>query len=441
MKEQNSDDSGDLDQSKDNENEKILNVPEKNQKGDSINGETEIESNEYNNNNQNSDNFLEINNQKNHNFNKIRYNKRKDLILIDIDSKKTKQKGFTVYQLNLIDGNSNTNDKKELCYRRYKDFEKFYNTLIFRFPHCVFPKLSEKNFMTKIKDDPVFNENRRRELQHFINQLYFHELIRNSEEFKKFISLDFDNLYFDNLPKKYSYPECEKAKKEKNYLRIGVEKLSNYFIGQKDEKSELEKNILNREEEFKTKNKQYKILFEEIKNLYETSIEEIKEYGALSSNLLDLKIIDSDNFNNKNDLNKIKSNNLSNLCKKLSADLSSNSTTYLAEMCDELNCVILDVEGINKAIERYILFNKEYQNIQDIKSNMNEVIMEEKTKIKKDKDEFERNLYDDIVKYDEETKRIYEELIIKLYQYIKTLNENNQETFENNEFEDLKIKI
>ena len=121
--------------------------------------------------------------------NQIIFNKRKDLIIIEIDKEKTSQKGYTVYQLNLINDNSNQfnsnlnskkNEKKILCYRRYKDFEKFYNTLKFRFPHCIFPRLSEKNYvLAKVKDDPTFIENRRKELQFFMNKLYFHEIIGN----------------------------------------------------------------------------------------------------------------------------------------------------------------------------------------------------------------------------------------------------------------------
>ena len=130
--------------------------------------------------------------------NQIIFNKRKDLIIIEIDKEKTSQKGYTVYQLNLINDNSNQynsninskkNEKKILCYRRYKDFEKFYNSLKFRFPHCVFPRLSEKNYvLAKVKDDPTFIENRRKELQFFMNKLYLHEIIGKSEEFKHFIN-------------------------------------------------------------------------------------------------------------------------------------------------------------------------------------------------------------------------------------------------------------
>ena len=199
-----------------------------------------------------------INNKKpSTNFNKgnqIIFNKRKDLIIIEIDKEKSSQKGYTVYQLNLINGNSNPfnsninskkDEKKILCFRRYKDFEKFYNTLKFRFPHYVFPRLSEKNFvLAKVKDDPSFIENRRKELQFFINKLYLHEIIGKSEEFKHFINYStFDDQYYDNLPKKFSYPECQKVENDKGYWSKGVRKFQVIFLSIKITKKVAKKKI------------------------------------------------------------------------------------------------------------------------------------------------------------------------------------------------------
>ena len=70
--------------------------------------------------------------------------------------------------------------KKILCYRRYSEFDKFYNTLKFRYPHCIFPRLSEKKIVGN--SERIFLENRRKELQYFINRLYYHEEISKSED-------------------------------------------------------------------------------------------------------------------------------------------------------------------------------------------------------------------------------------------------------------------
>jgi hypothetical protein len=452
----------------DNENEEKLDknsesnnhkeeAKEQEQKEDNFN----IESNEPDNNNSNSNEIIGEtedmkekqniinNNSESINLNKgnqIIFNKRKDLIIIEIDKEKTSQKGYTVYQLNLINDNFNQfnssinskkNEKKILCYRRYKDFEKFYNTLKIRFPHCVFPRLSEKNYvMAKVKDDPTFIENRRKELQFFMNKLYLHEIIGKSEEFKHFINYStFDDEYYNNLPKKFSYPECQKVENDKGYWSMGVQKFSSYFSKPKEnQKSELEKNILIREEEFKSKATEYMNLIKEIKTLYETAEEEMKEYKTISNNLLYLKDNDSSYSKNENDINKIKFNELVELNNSFSVILSNNSTNYLSEIINKLNCCILEVEGINRAIERYITYNKEYKKIQEIDVKNNKYVIEEKAKAQNDKIEFEKSLDDDIQKYDKENKKIYEEIIDNINMYIKAITQNNYDVFENSKY-------
>lgn len=451
--------SDDENENKSDENSKNNNnkeeAKEQEQKEDNFN----IESNESDNNNKNEisektgytqekSNIIN-NNSQSTNFNKgnqIIFNKRKDLIIIEIDKEKTSQKGFTVYQLNLINDNSNQfnsninsniSQKKILCYRRYKDFEKFYNTLKIRFPHCVFPRLSEKNYvLAKVKDDPIFIENRRKELQFFMNKLYFHEIIGKSEEFKHFINYsNFDEEYYDNLPKKFSYPECQKVENDKGYWSMGVQKFSSYFSKPKeDQKSELEKNILAREEEFKSKITEYMNLIKEIKILYESAEEEIKEYKTISNNLLYLKDNDSSYSKNENDINKIKFNELVELNNNFSDILSNNSTNYLSEIINKLNCCILEVEGINRAIERYITYNKEYKKIQEIDVKNNKYVIEEKAKAQNDKNEFEKSLDDDIQKYDKENKKIYEQIIDSINCYIKSITQNNEDVFENSKY-------
>jgi len=453
MDEDSSDDFNPKKVESDNENEENLEensknnihneeVKEQDHKEDNFN----IESNEPDTNNLNEINEKTINNNNLNKGNQIIFNKRKDLIIIEIDKEKTAQKGYTVYQLNLINDNSNQfnsninsnkSEKKILCYRRYKDFEKFYNTLKFRFPHCVFPRLSEKNYvLAKVKDDPIFIENRRKELQFFMNKLYFHEIIGKSEEFKHFINYStFDDQYYDDLPKKFSYPECQKVENDKGYWSMGVQKFSSYFSKPKEnQKSELEKNILLREEEFKSKATEYLNLIKEIKTLYEAAEEEMNEYKTISNNLLYLKDNDSSYSKNENDINKIKFNELVELNNNFSVILSNNSTNYLSEIINKLNCCILEVEGINRAIERYITYNKEYKKIQEIDVKNNKYVIEEKAKAQNDKIEFEKSLDDDIQKYDIENKKIYEEIIDSINMYIKTITQNNDEVFENSKY-------
>jgi len=405
-------------------------------------------------NNDNNDNNNDNENLKDNNSSQYRYvtkgneifqNKQKDILQIEIDKEKTTQKKFTVYQINLMNDNSinfnnninETNEKKILCYRRYKDFEKFYNTLKIRYPHCVFPRLSQKNYKNKLIFDPVFEENRRKELQYFINKLYFHEQIGKSEEFKIFLYYSiFDEEYYNTLPKKYYYPVCEKYKNDKGYLSIGMEKLSGFFYKPKDyKKSDLEISILEREEEFKNKDTRYNELYKEIKLLFDSADEEAKEYKIMSNNILYLKDNNSIMYkNNENDNIKNKFNELINLNKNFAVIIENNSIVYLSEILDQLNNCILDVEGINKAIERYIKFNDDFKKMQEIDIKNNKYILEEKEKAKYDKSEFEKSLYDDIQKYDNENNKIYEEIMQKIVFYIEAINENNDEAFRNSIF-------
>ena len=374
-------------------------------------------------------------------------NKKKDVIQIEVDKEKTAQKKHTVYQINLINDNSNqfntSNtkiEKKILCYRRYSDFNTFYENLKIRFPQFAFPRLSKKAFVkSKLENDPAFIENRRKELQYFINQLYFHEQIGKSEEFKQFLYFaTFDEDYYKNLPKKYSYPECEKVYNNKGYISIGFTKVSSYFYKPSEsKKSDLEKDILGRKEEFINKDTEYNNLLNEIKTLYETTQGEegeVNQYKILSNNFLYMKDNNSNkSFKNENEYNKNKFNELININQRFSEILENTSNVFLNEIIDQLNNCILDVQGINRAIDRYTKFNEEFKNIQEV-SSKNKYILEEKERAKNDKNEFEKCLYDDIQKYDKKNSQIYEEIIHKIILYIKTVNENNDEVFQNSNF-------
>ena len=381
--------------------------------------------------------------------NELILNKKKEVIHMEIDKEKTAQKKYTIYQINLLNDNSNQfnntlnikNEKKILCYRRYKDFEKFYNTLKKRFPQYAFPRLSQKDFVkAKVENNHAFIENRRKELQYFINQLYFHEHIGKSEEFKQFLYYSvFDEQYYNNLPKKYSYPECEKVYNNKGYFSLGFDKVSSYFYKSKEtNKTEIEKEILSRKEEFINKDTQYNNLLNEIKLLHETAQGEegeVNQYKILSNNFLYMRDNNSNkNTKSENEYNKNKFNELINVNQRFSEILEDTSIVFLTEIIDKLNYCILDVQGINRAIDRYIEFNEEFKKIQEISVKNNKYIMEEKERAKNDKNEFEKCLSDDIQKYDKKNSQIYEGIIEEIILYLKTINENNDEVFQNSNF-------
>ena len=373
----------------------------------------------------------------------LQINRKKDVILIEIDEEKTSRNKYTVYQLielknnsnfnmNDIDSKNQNNEKSILCYRRYSDFDKFYNVLKLRYPHCIFPRLSLKGF--KFNEDKIFLENRRKELQYFINRLYFHEEISKSEEFKHFINSVFDPQYYDNLPKKYSYPECEKVNNDKGYFSLGMNKIKGFFGNAKvHNQSEGEREILKREEEFKNKVNKYNELLKDIKILYESAEETKKEYKIISNNFLYVKGDNNKDMENDEDNCKNIFNELIDLNQNISKIYEDNTKNYLMDIMDQLNYCILDVEGINRAIERFNNFIKEYEKVNNTK-NANKYVSIEKSKIEKDKDEFERILLNDLKKYDKENKQIYELIIQKLIFYIHKINEEELKAFNNTSF-------
>ena len=357
--------------------------------------------------------------------------KRKDAIILEYDEEKSKRNNFTVYQLIEIKQDPNSFDsqkkKKILCYRRYSEFDKFYNKLKLRFPHCIFPRLSQKQYIKN--EDPIFVENRRKELQYFINRLYYHEDISKSEDFKRFINSTFDAQYFDNLPNRYSYPESFKAKSEQSYFTLGMKKLKGFFSNTKEHTpSEKEKQILSREEEFKNKSIKYSELLKDIKNLYENTQATKTEYKLISNNMLFLK----DDKNKKEEDNdedyKNNFNELIDLNKNLSEVYENNTEKDLVDIIDQLNYCILDVEGINRAFERFKSFIKDFEKVQNTKVD-NKYISEEKSKIEHDKEDFENNILKDLKKYDKENDFIYEQIIEKLINYIKKINEDGLKAF------------
>ena len=397
------------------------------------------------NNNNNSNNKNEIKeiperqllnlNKDNSSFSSFNSEKKKDAIILEVDEEKTKRNNFTVYQLIEIKQDSNSYNKKTkkiLCYRRYSEFDKFYNKLKSRYPHCIFPRLSQKLYIKK--EDPINVENRRKELQYFLNRLYYHEEISKSEEFKRFINSTFDAQYFDNLPNRYSYPESFKAKSEQSYFTLGMKKLKGFFSNTKEHTpSEKEKQILSREEEFKNKSIKYSELLKDIKNLYENTQATKTEYKLISNNMLFLK----DDKNKKEEDNdedyKNNFNELIDLNKNLSEVYENNTEKDLVDIIDQLNYCILDVEGINRAFERFKSFIKDFEKVQNTKVD-NKYISEEKSKIEHDKEDFENNILKDLKKYDKENDFIYEQIIEKLINYIKKINEDGLKAFNETNF-------
>ena len=115
---------------------------------------------------------------------------------------------------------------------------------------------------------------------------------------------------------------------------------------------------------------------------------EVNQYKILSNNFLYMRDNNSNkNTKSENEYNKNKFNELINVNQRFSEILEDTSIVFLTEIIDKLNYCILDVQGINRAIDRYIEFNEEFKKIQEISVKNNKYIMEEKERAKNDKNE------------------------------------------------------
>lgn len=131
------------------------------------------------------------NNNDNNKFNEMSIsNVKKNNKIVDphilIEDKGYKNEGFRNYEISFINMNE---DKIIKSYRRFSNFDSFHKKLKEKYPYVIIPSLPEKNYATKIihlSED--FYENRLQELNFYINYIYKHDILKNSNEFLKFLN-------------------------------------------------------------------------------------------------------------------------------------------------------------------------------------------------------------------------------------------------------------
>ena len=353
------------------------------------------------------------------------------------DKERSEQKGYTVYEISKI-----IEDKKHiLCYRRYDNFSKFYEALKIRYPHCIIPKLSPKKIMAKVYDDQVFIEQRRKELEFFINEIYFHDIMGKSEELQKFLNgANFDKQYFNSLLKSFDYPETlKKINENKGIITKGMKGVSdiyNYFVGnktQKDNQRENAKKIFEKTENLDKKLEKYNSIYEEIKIIYKSFIDEREEKKFMINNLLFMK--NEGNYENnsvKNKFNELVELNQNYNFKKSDKFLQ----TFEAKIVDSLNFCVLYLNGEQKAIKRYKNFLENYNeiiNYQKQEKDSNKIDIEQNN-IKTDIETYENNLLKEIEKIEDKTNKEYENIIHTLIMSLKDSTGEFVELYENSNF-------
>ena len=353
------------------------------------------------------------------------------------DKERSEQKGYTVYEISKI-----IEDKKHiLCYRRYDNFSKFYEALKIRYPHYIIPKLSPKKIMAKVYDDQVFIEQRRKELEFFINEIYSHDIMGKSEELQKFLNgANFDKQYFNSLLKCFDYPETlKKINENKGIITKGMKGVSNiynYFVGNKTEKDnqrENAKKIFEKTENLDKKLEKYNSIYEEIKIIYKSFIDEREEKKFMINNLLFMKnegIYENNSVKNK--FNELVELNQNYNFKKSDKFLQ----TFEAKIVDSLNFCILYLNGEQKAIKRYKNFLENYNeiiNYQKQEKDSNKIDIEQNN-IKTDIETYENNLLKEIEKIEDKTNKEYENIIHTLIMSLKDSTGEFVELYENSNF-------
>ena len=257
-------------------------------------------------------------------------------------------------------------NKEFKCLRRYDNFDKLNNKLKIKYPYVVIPKLTPKNPYIKIMNynDQFYND-RRLQLEFYLNFIYNQEIIKDTKEFFKFINdANFDETYFQKIEKNipnFSSSTGEIIKNKfftvLNYLGNGnkIRKLNDSEILIK-KMSIHYKNIIKK--------------YEEIKNSMCDYINSIKIEQDNHKDLSDLLFYLKDSFENVENSKENLSKN-SKIAKKIS---NSNKKNYkiALKLKNKLEALISLIDGICSSLDNYINFIQKYNEVTETLKNAKE---------------------------------------------------------------------
>ena len=286
---------------------------------------------------------------------------------------------------------------KLLCDRRYDNFSSLYNYLIKEFPDSIYPKLSEKNYLSFFGSSAVFLNRRLKQLKFLLNYLLNYEGISSSKGFIKFLKdPEFDNEFFKNPTKKYEYPETEKF-----YSLNLMNKVSslNLFSSTNQEETKYQRILKEMKTYFTNLSNNINSLFQALQTLVFSLTEESENYNNIGTKLQNL-------FSNENI---IRYQNIQKLCETNSKLIECQKTISLEkaiQLLDNFDEINLIVKGICCVFERHKeLVNQKskvkiaYLNLQkdQNKQGINEAkIKNEITKSENDQIQFEEKIIKEI---------------------------------------------
>ena len=286
---------------------------------------------------------------------------------------------------------------KLLCDRRYDNFSSLYNYLLKQFPDFIYPKLSEKNYLSYFGSSTVFLNRRLKQLKFLLNYLLNYEGISSSIGFIKFLTdSEFDNEFFKNSTKKYEYPETDKF-----YSLNLMNKVSslNLFSSTNQEETKYQKTINELKNYFTKLSNNINSLFQALQTLVFSLSEESQNFNDIGTKLLNI-------FPNENSMHYQK---IQQLCETNSKLSECQKTIYLekaVQLLDNFDEINLIVKGICCVFERHKdLLNQKskikiaYLNLQkdQNKQGINEIkIKNEITQSENDQIKFEEKIIKEI---------------------------------------------
>ena len=248
-------------------------------------------------------------------------------------------------------------DKEFKCLRRYDNFDKLNKKLKIKYPYVVIPKLTPKNPYIKIMtyDDQFYND-RRLQLEFYLNFIYNQEIIKDTKEFFKFVNdANFDENFFQKIEKNIPNFSSSTSEKIKNKFFTVFNYLGNNPKARKLNDSE----ILIKKMSIHYKNIIKK--YEEIKIAICDYINSIKTEEDNHKNLSDLLFYLKDSFenveNSKENLTK-----KSKYAKKISNANKKNYKLSL-KLKNKLEALISLIIGICSSLDNYINFIEKYNEV------------------------------------------------------------------------------
>ena len=248
-------------------------------------------------------------------------------------------------------------DKEFKCLRRYDNFDKLNKKLKIKYPYVVIPKLTPKNPYIKIMTyDEQFYNDRRLQLEFYLNFIYNQEIIKDTKEFFKFINdANFDENFFQKIEKNIPNFSSSTSEKIKNKFFTVFNYLGNNPKGRKLNDSE----ILIKKMSIHYKNIIKK--YEEIKIAICDYINSIKNEEDNHKDLSDLLFYLKDSFenveNSKENLTK-----KSKYAKKISIANKNNYKLSL-KLKNKLEALISLIIGICSSLDNYITFIEKYNEV------------------------------------------------------------------------------